>query len=209
MYSDLKGYQPEKQEFVISEHVKELLPQELDFNTIEGVKSFADAIKLIGKEFVATFPSGETAMRKLDDYEISNIREEYCVLQENEVPKRKQHLEETLEEIKQMKKYAEQAYDSILAEVAKYAAEVKAGTREVQLPAKDTFCIALAGHYATYVYDKKRKTFVLAKAYEIHDNELWSNEDKNREAMKKYFDLDFPEAEKPDEAKEGQDLPFE
>lgn len=218
MYSDLKGYVPENVEFVLPDYVKEIFPAELDFTKIEGskIKNANDAIKFVGKEFVATFPTGETVMRKLDEFEIRNIREEYCVMQENEVPKRKLNLEETLEEIKAMKKRAEQAYDSILAEVAKYAAEVKAGTREVQLSSKETFCIALAGYYAIYTYDKNKKVFVLAKAFEVHDHsELWANEEKNREAMLAHFGLEFPEAPKPEEKKEdsdtdneGNELPF-
>ena len=216
MYADLKGYTPKNVEFVLPDYVKEIFPTELDFSKIEGqkIKSANDAIKFIGKEFVATFPAGETVMRKLDDFEIHNIREEYCVMQENEVPKRKLNLEETLEEIKYMKKRAEQAYDSILADVAKYAAEVKAGTREVQLSPKETFCIALAGYYAIYTYDKNKKVFVLAKAFEVHDHsELWANEEKNREAMLTHFGLEFPEAPKPEEKSDekdndGNDLPF-
>lgn len=207
MYSDLKGYVPENVEFVLPEYVKEIFPAQLDFSAIDGqdIKTANDAIKFIGKEFVATFPAGETVMRKLDDFEISNIREEYCVMQENEVPKRKLNLEETLEEIKAMKKKAEQAYDSILEEVAKYAAEVKRGTREVALSSKETFCIALAGYYAIYTYDRNKKVFVLAKAFEVHDHsELWANEEKNREAMLKHFGLEFPEAPKPEE-NEGDD----
>lgn len=217
MYADLKGYQPKNVEYVLSDYVKELFPAELDFSAAKGGKEFknsAEIIKFIGDNFVATFPSGETVMRKLDDFEIRNIREEYCVMQENEVPKRKLNLEETLEEIKAMKKRAEQAYDSILAEVAKYAAEVKAGTREVSLSSKETFCIALAGYYAIYTYNKNKKVFVLAKAFEVHDHqELWANEEKNREAMKELFGLEFPEAPKPEEKSEekdndGNDLPF-
>ncbi len=217
MYADLKGYMPENVEYVLQDYVKELFPTELDFSTAKGAKKFknsAEIIKFIGDNFVATFPVGETVMRKLDDFEIRNIREEYCVMQENEVPKRKLNLEETLEEIKAMKKRAEQAYDSILEEVAKYAAEVKAGTREVQLSSKETFCIALAGYYAIYTYDKKKKVFMLAKAFEVHDHqELWANEEKNREAMLELFGLEFPEAPKPEEKSEekdndGNDLPF-
>jgi len=218
MYADLKGYEPQNVEFVLSDYVKELFPAELDFSKAKGGKKFknsAEVIKFVGDNFVATFPSGETVMRKLDDFEIRNIREEYCVMQENEVPKRKLNLEETLEEIKAMKKKAEQAYDSILAEVAKYAAEVKAGTREVSLSSKETFCIALAGYYAIYTYDKNKKVFVLAKAFEVHDHqELWANEEKNREAMMELFGLEFPEAPKPEEEKkdgkdnDDNDLPF-
>ena len=219
MYADLKGYEPKDVEYVLSDYVKELFPAELDFSMAKGGKKFknsAEIIKFVGDNLVATFPSGETVMRKLDDFEIQNIREEYCVMQENEVPKRKLNLEETLEEIKAMKKRAEQAYDSILAEVAKYAAEVKAGTREVSLSSKETFCIALAGYYIVYTYDKNKKVFVLAKAFEVHDHqELWANEEKNREAMKELFGLEFPEAPKPeneskkdDKDNDGNDLPF-
>ena len=218
MYSDLKGYQPENVEYVLSDYVKDLFPAELDFSQAKGAKKFKNSteiIKFVGDNFVATFPSGETVMRKLDDFEIRNIREEYCVMQENEVPKRKLNLEETLEEIKQMKKMAEQAYDSILAEVAKYAAEVKNGTREVALSSKETFCIALAGYYAIYTYDKNKKVFVLAKAFEVSDHsELWANEEKNREAMLNLFGLEFPETPKPedkaddDKDNKGDDLPF-
>ena len=218
MYNDLNGYQPENVEYVLPDYVKDLFPAELDFSTAKGAKKFknsSEIINFVGEHFVATFPSGETVMRKLDDFEIRNIREEYCVMQENEVPKRKMDLEETLEEIKYMKKRAEQAYDSILAEVAKYAAEVKAGTREVSLSSKETFCIALAGYYAIYTYDKKKKVFVLAKAFEVHDHsELWANEEKNREAMLNLFGLEFPEAPKPEEKNDdkdndGKELPFE
>lgn len=217
MYADLKGYEPKDVEYVLQDHVKELFPAELDFSTAKGAKKFKNSteiIKFIGDNFVATFPSGETVMRKLDDFEIRNIREEYCVMQENEVPKRKLNLEETLEEIKAMKKRAEQAYESILSEVAKYAAEVKAGTREVALSSKETFCIALAGYYAIYTYDKNKKVFVLAKAFEVTDHqELWANEEKNREAMMELFGLEFPESTKPEEKSEhndndGNDLPF-
>lgn len=218
MYADLKGYEPKDVEYVLSDYVKDLFPAELDFSQANGAKKFknsAEIIKFVGDNFVATFPTGETVMRKLDDFEIRNIREEYCVMQENEVPKRKLNLEETLEEIKAMKKKAEQAYDSILAEVAKYAAEVKNGTREVALSSKETFCIALAGYYAIYTYDKNKKVFVLAKAFEVSDHsELWANEEKNREAMLSLFGLEFPEAPKPedkaddDKDNKGDDLPF-
>ena len=112
MYADLSNYVPAEIEYILEEHVKEIFPAQLDFSTAKGAKKFknsADALKFVADNLVATFPTGETVMRKLDDFEIRNIREEYCVMQENEVPKRKQNLEETLEEIKLMKKRAEQA----------------------------------------------------------------------------------------------------
>lgn len=201
MYSDLKNYVPKDVEFVVSESVKEMFPPLLDFNGLGDFKNVSDVIKFIGEHFVATFPSNETAMRMLDAFEIGNIREEYCVLQENEVPKRKLELEQTLEEIKYMKKKAEQAYESILEEVAKYAAEVKNGTREILLPAKETFCIALAGHYLIYTYNREKGAFLLAKAFEIPDSsELWASDDANREAMLDLFGVELPSVEGTQEA---------
>lgn len=219
MLSDLKGYQPQDIQFILEESVKEKFPTELNFSEIQGfnLNSASDAIKFIGENFVATFPENESVERHLDDFEISNIREEYCVLQEDEVPKRKQMLEETLEQIKMMKKKAEQAYDSILMEVANYAAQVKQGTKEMRLKSTETFCIALNGYYLIYTYSKASGKFVLAKGFKIPlgSKELWAQEDMNRKSMLEYFGLEFPEPKSENnEDEEDQslmpedDLPF-
>ncbi|WP_418938805.1 hypothetical protein [Leyella stercorea] len=204
MKSDLKGYTPINVEYVIEEEAKEVFPLSLDFSSLEEEKlngekpitNKRDALKFIGKVFTATFPDNELVTRKLDDFEKQNIREEYCTLEENDVPKRKLELEIAIERAKKMKKDAEEAYASVLMEVAKYAAEVKLGTIDVRLKAKDTFCIALAGYYLVYSWGNTKECFVLAKAYEIPDRtELWANEEKNRKAMKELFGLDFAEME--------------
>lgn len=221
MIGNLNGYVPEKIEFVLDDVAREKFHEieVLDFAKLKGkkIKTVDDMIKFIGENFTATFPENETVMRKLDDFEIRNIREEYCIMQENEVPIRKQHLEETLEEIKAMKKAAEQAYDSILMEVAKYAAQVKDGTQEMRLKSTETFSIVLAGYYLIYSYQKSQKAFVLAKAFKIPKGgikDLWATEDKNRQSVKELFGVEFPETEKPVEEKpaDGEEaddnLPF-
>jgi len=224
MKADLKNYTPTNVEYIIEEDAKELFPLSLDFsslgeNKLNGEKPITnkrDALKFIGNMFTATFPDNELVTRKLDDFEKNNIREEYCTLEENDVPKRKLELEIAIEKAKKMKKDAEEAYASVLMEVAKYAAEVKLGTVDVRLKAKDTFGIALAGYYLVYSWDNTKEIFVLAKAYEIPDRtELWANEEKNRKAMKELFDLDFPEVEQSQTAieentdnTEDDDLPF-
>lgn len=221
MISNLKGYVPKEINFVLDDVVKEKFNDiaVLDFSKIEGksskLKNADSIIKFVGDNFTATFPENETVMRKMDEFEINNIREEYCLMQENEVPVRRQNLEETLEEIKLMKKRAEQAYDSILAEVAKYAAQVKEGMQEMRLKSTETFCIALAGYYLYYTWDKEKKVFVLAKAFKVPkggEKELWAMEDKNRQSVKELFGVEFPENEKPEESDEdngeANDLPF-
>ena len=213
MYADLKDYQPKVIEYCLEEAIKEKFPTELDFSTLEGVEcnGVADVIKLVSKQFTATFPDNENVTRKLDEFEKLNIREEYCELEENEVPKRLENLQETLEKIKAMKKQAEEMYSSVLMEVAKYAAEVKRGTKEVRLNSAETFCIALAGYYLIYTWDKDKQKMVLAKAFPVPDrSEIWANEEKNREAMMNLFGLEFPEVERPEDTEEEpvDDLPF-
>ncbi len=217
MLSDLKGYEPKNIQYLLDEAVKEKFPTELDFSAIEGqnLKGASDIIRFVGDNFMATFPDNESVERRLDKFEIDNIREEYCVLQEDEVPKRKANLEETLEQIKAMKKQAEQAYESILMEVANYAAQVKQGTRIMRLKSTETFCIALNGYYLIYTYNRDIGKFVLAKAFPVPagPKELWAQEDKNRKAMLDFFGLEFPEpktAEEEEVEKEDdyEDLPF-
>lgn len=135
MKSDLINYTPQSIEYVLDENAKEIFPLELDFLSIKGealqgekpLQNKRDILKFVGKYFTSTFPDNELVTRKLDDFEKHNIREEYCVLQENDVPQRRLELEEALETAKKMKKDAEEAYSSVLMEVAKYAAEVKRG----------------------------------------------------------------------------------
>ena len=224
MKKDLKDYVPSEIEYVLEEAVKEQFPLELDFMGLKKanllgekpLKRKKEILTFVGKHFTSTFPDNELVTRKLDDFEIHNIREEYCMLQENEAPKRKEHLEETLERIKNMKKAAEEAYTSVLLEIAKYAAEVKLGTKDIRLKSTDVFCIALAGHYCIYVWDEGKKKFVLANAYPIPDrSEIWANEEKNRKAMLDVFGLEFPEVEDPNDKEneegkdnDGKDLPF-
>lgn len=212
MKSDLKNYTPNDIEFVLDDYVKEQFPLTLDFKSLsedklQGEKELStkrDILKFVGKHFTATFPDNELATRKLDDFEKINIREEYCMLEENEVPKRKEELEIALETAKKMKRDAEEAYASVLMEVAKYAAEVKLGTVDIRLNSKNVFCIALAGHYLIYTWDAKQEVFVLAKAFEIPDrSEIWASEEKNRQTMKEVFGLEFPEEEIPNTTDEN------
>lgn len=224
MKADLINYVPENIEYVLEDGIKDIFPLELDFLSLtdenlcgeKPLKTKADVMKFVNKHFIATQPDNELVTRYLDDFEKSNIREEYCMLEENEVPARKQELEEALEKAKKMKKDAEEAYASVLMEVAKYAAEVRLGTADMRLKSKNTICLALAGHYLVYNWDSNKSKFVLAKAYEIPDpTEILANETKNRESMKAVFGLEFPETEQPHEepvTEQGdsgsEDLPF-
>lgn len=211
MLADLKEYRPAKIDFVLDDKVKE------EFKDVmvlcKGAKSSKEPLKVFKEKFNCLFPEGELATRQYDAHEIAMIREEYCLKEENDVPKRKQELQETLEAIKAMKKAAEEAYNSILLEIADLAARVKEGTTDFKLSSTETVRIALNGYFLFYSWvDGEMKLVKTQKIPDWDRNTLWSQEEVNREAMKELFGIEFPEVEKPAMNENGEqednDLPF-
>lgn len=212
MLADLKEYRPTKIDFVLDDKAKE------EFKDVmvlcKGAKSSKEVLKVFREKFNCLFPEGELATRQYDAHEIAMIREEYCLKEENDVPKRKQELQETLEAIKAMKKNAEEAYNSILLEIADLAARVKEGTTEIKLSSTETVRIALNGYFLFYSWvDGEMKLVKTQKIPDWDRGGLWSQEDVNREAMKELFGIEFPEVEKPamnesGAQEEDDDLPF-
>lgn len=212
MLADLKEYRPAKIDFVLDDKVKETFKDVMVI--CKGAKSSKEPLKVFKEKFNCLFPEGELATRQFDAHEIAMIREEYCLKEENDVPKRKQELQETLEAIKAMKKNAEEAYNSILLEIADLAARVKEGTTDIKLSSTETVRIALNGYFLFYSWvDGEMKIVKTQKIPDWDRNTLWSQEDVNREAMKELFGIEFPEVEKPAMNESGEqdnddDLPF-
>lgn len=210
MIADLKNYSPANIDFVLDDKVREEFKDVLVL--CKGAKSSKEPLKVFREKFNCLFPEGELATRQYDNHEIAMIREEYCLKEENDVPKRKQELQETLEAIKAMKKNAEEAYNSILLEIADLAARVKQGTTDYKLSSTETVRVALNGYFLFYsCVDGEMKLVKAEKIPEWDKQGIWSQEDVNREAMKEVFGVVFPEVEKPinlDEDSEDDDLPF-
>lgn len=210
MIADLKNYSPANIDFVLDDKVREEFKDVLVL--CKGAKSSKEPLKVFREKFNCLFPEGELATRQYDNHEIAMIREEYCLKEENDVPKRKQELQETLEAIKAMKKNAEEAYNSILLEIADLAARVKQGTTDYKLSSTETVRVALNGYFLFYSWvDGEMKLVKAEKIPEWDKQGIWSQEDVNREAMKEVFGVVFPEVEKPinlDEDSEDDDLPF-
>lgn len=107
-------------------------------------------------------------------------------------------LEEALETAKRIKKDAEERYSSLLLEIRELAAKVKGGTKDFNLSSKYTFRIALDGYFLFYSWVDNK--FQLAKALRIPEWDkrgLWSQEEKNRQAMMDLFGYEFPEVAMP------------
>lgn len=202
MLANIKDYRPETIEFVLSDKAKETFPLVL----FEGADSPEEIIKIVNERFNALFPENEVAIRKMDEHEINEVREEYCLKQENEVPKRQQELAEALDTAKRMKKEAEDRMANILAEICDLAAMVKNGTKEFALSSTNTIRLALNGHYCFYSWvDGKFQLVKTERIPEWDKRSLWSQEDRNRQAMIELFGFELPEVEKPEDAKEPED----
>lgn len=209
MLKDLEGHRPEKIEFCLTDSQKEMFKDILVL--CDGAESADEPIKLFHDKFNALFPDNEVVERKYDNFEIQAIREEYCIKQENDVPKRKEELDIVLSDIKTMKKNAEEAYNSALLEVRDLAARAKHGKTDFRLPSTKTARIALNGHFLYYAWvDNKFQLCKVEKIPTWDKSGLWSQEDANQRAMKEEFGVNFPEIEQPqiDVQTSCEDLPF-
>lgn len=163
MIANLRNYEPETIEFVVPDSIREKFPPVL----FQGSTNVDELIKLVNEHFNATFPESEVTQRLLDEFEISEIREEYCIKQENEVPKRERELLEAIERAKKIKSDAQDRLASIKTEIKDLAAEVKKGTREYHLSSKNTIRFALDGYFLYYSWVNGE--FKLVKAEKIPD----------------------------------------
>lgn len=202
MLANIKDYRPETIEFVLSDKAKETFPQTL----FDGADNPGEIVRIVNEKFNALFPENEVAIRKMDEYEINEVREEYCLKQENEVPKRQIELAEALDKAKRMKKDAEDRMANILAEICDLAAMVKTGTKEFNLSSTQTIRLALNGHYCFYSWvDNKFQLVKTEVIPEWDKRSLWSQEDRNRQAMIELFGIELPEVEKPQDFEESEE----
>lgn len=194
MLANLKDYRPKKLIFKLSDKIREMFPAKL----FEGAKNPEEVIKQFNEKFNATFPEKVTAIREMDKFEIEQTREEYCLKQENDVPKRMTELADAIETAKRIKKDAEERYESLMNQIRELAATVKEGTKEVEVSPTNTARIALNGYYLYYSWvDDECQLVKAEKIPEWDKRSLWSQEDRNRCAMKELFGYDFPEVAKP------------
>ncbi len=144
----------------------------------------------------------------MDDYEIQQIREEYCLKTENDLPNYKMKLLEAIEHAKNIKREAEEALQACMTSISELAAKSKDGIADYNLSSTNTVRFALCGHYLFYTWEDGK--FKLAKCGKIPDwdaRELWAQDDNNRNAMKELFGIEFPEVEKP--GNDADNLPWE
>ena len=105
---------------------------------------------------------------------------------------------------KRIKKDAEDALLAVNKRIKELAARVKEGQEDIKLSNKNTFRIALAGHYLTFTWiDDEVKLATSEKIPNWDKDKIWAQEDRNRKGMEELFGIKFPEVERP----KGDDKP--
>ncbi len=196
MLQDIKDYCPDEIDFVLSDEVKEKFAEVLTL--FEGADDIEEVIKKVNEYFNAEFPTKEIARRLIDDFEIQNIREEYAMIVEGELPAAERELLDAIDQAKRIKKEAEDNLLSVRNRIKELAARVSDGKEDYKLSSKNTFRISLNGYYLTYSWVDEQVKLVKAERVPDWDkNKIWAQEDRNRKGMEELFGVKFPEVSKP------------
>ena len=196
MLEALKNYRPDEIDFVLSDEVKERFADVLTL--FDGADDVEDVIKKVNEYFNAEFPNKEVASRYIDEFEKQNIREEYCQVVEEELPDAEKELLDAIDQAKRIKKEAEDSLLTVRNRIKELAARVTDGKEDFKLSAKNTFKIAIAGHYLYYSWvDGKVKLVKAEKVPDWDKDKLWAQEDRNRIGFKELFGIEILEVEKP------------
>ena len=165
MLEALKDYRPDEIDFVLSDEVKERFGEVL--HLFDGADDVEKVIDKVNEYFNAEFPTNEVARRFIDEYEKQNIREEYNQIVEEELPVAEAEQLDAIDRAKRIKKEADDNLLSVRNRIKELAARVTDGKEDFKLSSKNTFRIALAGHYLTFSWVDGR--VVLAKASKVPD----------------------------------------
>ena len=203
MLQDIKDYRPDVIDFALSEEVKEKFADVLTL--FKGAENVEEVIEKVNEYFNAEFPTGEVARRYIDDFEIANIREEYAHIVEGELPEAERAQLDAIDRAKRIKKDADDALLSVRNRIKELAARVTDGKEDFKLSNKNTFRIALNGHYLYYSWvDGEIRLVKAEKVPDWDKNKIWAQEDRNRKGMEELFGVIFPEVAKPS-AEETED----
>ena len=187
---DLSNYIPDEIKFNLPK-AADRFPKVL----FEGADSLAEIEKLLADKFVA-LNAGPKVVRFLDAYEKQTMRNNYAELMEGDKIKHETELVKIEAEAKQRVKDAKERLQATLTRIDNLVKEVKAGSKEIDLPQDTTYRIAVDNHYLYYTWANGQ--FKLADVCLIPEwerRELFNMQDKNAQALFDMFGFDFRKKE--------------
>lgn len=204
MLDVLKNYEPDFIEIKLDDATREKYADMLVI--FKGAKNVDEVITQLRDNFSAEFPEKEVVRRALDEFEITNIREEYCTIQENELPDAIREQLDAYEKAKRIKKDADDNLLKVRKNIADLAARVKDGAEDYHLSNKNTVKLACAGRFFYFSWINEQMQLVKVEKIPSWDaKSLWSLEERNRLAFKEVLGIDLPETSKPLDAEDDDE----
>lgn len=182
----LTDYTPKRIEIIIPKQY-EKVPQTI----FDGAKTLEEVQKVLHKEFVTT---NETlkVLRKLDNYEVKTIRENYSLLLEQKLPIVKEELERIVEETKRALTDAKDKVVACEANINDLVKQVRDGNKEITLEQNQCYRIPVSGHYLYFAWIND--TFALVRVERIPEwdaGKIFSQGEQNMEAFNRIFGIDI------------------
>ena len=187
---DLSNYIPDSIQFSLPK-AADKFPKQL----FEGAESLEEIEKHLADKFVA-LNAGTKVVRLLDAYEIQTMRNNYAELMEGDKIKHEAELVKIEADAKLRVKEAKERLQATLTRIDTLVKDVKAGSKEIDLPQETTYRIAVGNHYLFYAWANGK--FQLADVCLIPEwerRELFNMQDKNAQALFDLFGLDFRKKE--------------
>lgn len=162
----------------------------------ENAKSIEQVRKFLSGDFIVENPINAQATRYLCADEIADIRTKYAELLENDQPELEKALNAIEERCKAEIRDAKDRLQAVNTQIKDLVSEVRKGTTDMKLASETTIKMALQGHWLYYSWlDDK---FMLCKVERIPDwneQDLFANEETNKEAFRKVLGYEFNEDE--------------
>ena len=177
-------YTPETVEFVINHEIEKTIPEILgEFKTVKQAQKFFNE-----NNFITLNPM-VSAVRKMDESEIADLRGMYIEELEESLPELEKNMFKAQQEFNSAKEYLSTQKERVSASHTKVdmlVSEINAGVKEMTLEQSRTFEIAYKNKYLYYTLINGE--LILCKVKEIPDHErseIFNSTEANLEALKK------------------------
>lgn len=132
-----------------------------------------------------------TVARHMDNFEKSELRNQYHDLLENQLPRYEREYSDKAQianEAKKEEKEASERVNATLTEAKILAKEVKRGTKEMRLDDMYTYRVPYHGKYYYYSYIDQQVRLVAIRDIQEHEkSEIWNGMAANEEFLEKQF----------------------
>lgn len=178
----------------IPSHIEVVIPKvygKLPHVLFQGAQSLEEVQKTLHKKFITTNEKIKV-YRKLDNYEVKFLRDNYSQLLENKLPIVKEQLAIIEEDTKRVVKEAKDRLVACETQIQDLVSQVRDGKKEITLEQNQCYRIPACGHYLFFAWLNDEFSLVrVEKIPEWDANKIFSQGEQNVEAFQAIFGIDI------------------